>query len=154
MAYEFKRLSDVETLTEVPENANALIEVDGMIKKVPGSGLGGATGIKTAIIKDSQYDACISALSTMVSAEPQTTFECINMAFDEAYNAMTNGEPLAIFGMFSGEGAVNLYGTAIFIGTAVGEECIWLTFMPSPDYLLELYWTVNGISTESPSDGK
>lgn len=41
MAYEFKKLGDVEALDEVPENANALIEVDGAIKRVPGSNLGG-----------------------------------------------------------------------------------------------------------------
>lgn len=41
MAYEFKKLSDVEVLDEVPENANALVEVDGAIKRVPGNGLGG-----------------------------------------------------------------------------------------------------------------
>ena len=41
MAYEFKTLGSVEALTEVPENANALVEVDGAIKRVPGSALGG-----------------------------------------------------------------------------------------------------------------
>lgn len=154
MAYDFKRLSDVEALTEVPENANALIEVDGIIKKVPGSGLGGATGIKTAIIKDSEYDACISTFSTMSSAAPSVTFECINMTFDEAYNAMANGEPLTVFGMFSGEGAANLYGTTVFVGAALGEPCIWINFTLSSDSVLELYWTANGISMEQPSSGK
>lgn len=39
MAYEFKRLSDVEELTEAPENATALAVIDGTIKRVPvGSG--------------------------------------------------------------------------------------------------------------------
>jgi hypothetical protein len=41
MAYEFKTLGSVEALTEVPENANALVEVDGAIKRVPGGALGG-----------------------------------------------------------------------------------------------------------------
>ena len=36
MSYEFKTLGSVEALTEVPENANALVEVDGAIKRVPG----------------------------------------------------------------------------------------------------------------------
>ena len=31
--FEFKRLADVESLTEIPEGANALVEVDGAIKK-------------------------------------------------------------------------------------------------------------------------
>ena len=44
MAYEFKTLGSVEALTEVPENANALVEVDGAIKRVPGGALGGSSG--------------------------------------------------------------------------------------------------------------
>lgn len=44
MAYEFKTLGSVEALTEVPENAHALVEVDGEIKRVPGGALGGSGG--------------------------------------------------------------------------------------------------------------
>lgn len=153
MSYEFKRLSDVEALTEVPEGANALIEVDGAIKRVPGSGLGGATGIKTAIIKDSEYDACIAAFSTMISATTMT-YECINMTFNEAYETMANGEPLSVFGMLSGEGAVNLYGTAIFVGTTMGVQCIVLGFIFNEDSSFMLYWTADGISTEAPEQPK
>lgn len=38
MAFEFKKLADVEALTEVPENATMLVEVDGAIKRVPSHG--------------------------------------------------------------------------------------------------------------------
>lgn len=55
MSYEFKKLSEVEALTEVPEGANMIAEANGQIVRVPGSGLGG-TGIKTIIIKSSDYD--------------------------------------------------------------------------------------------------
>lgn len=41
MAYEFTKLADVPALEEVPEGANAFIEVEGEIKRVPGDGLGG-----------------------------------------------------------------------------------------------------------------
>lgn len=44
MAYEFKRLADVEALSEVPENATVLAEVDGSIKRVPSGGSGGGAG--------------------------------------------------------------------------------------------------------------
>lgn len=150
MAYEFKRLGEVEALSEVPENANALIEVDGDIKRVPGSGLGGETGIKTAIIKDSEYDNCIAGLSTMSSVAP-TTYECINMTFEEAYETMSNGEPLAVLGIFTGEGAMNFYGVAVFIGTALGAPCIQIIFALGSTTVL--FWTADGISTEEPSSG-
>ena len=42
MAYEFKRLTDVEELTEAPENATALAVVDGTVKRVPLGGGGNA----------------------------------------------------------------------------------------------------------------
>lgn len=150
MAYEFKRLGEVEALSEVPENANALIEVDGDIKRVPGSGLGGETGIKTAIIKDSEYDACVAGLSTMAAVAP-TTYECTNMTFEEAYETMLNGEPLAVLGMFTGEGAMNFYGVTAFVGMTLGVPCIQIVFALGSTTVL--FWTADGISTEEPSSG-
>lgn len=44
MSYEFKRLSEVEALTEVPDGAKVIAEVNGQIRRVPGSGLGGSGG--------------------------------------------------------------------------------------------------------------
>lgn len=41
MAYDFKKLADVEALTEVPEGATVLAEVGGQVKRIPGEGLGG-----------------------------------------------------------------------------------------------------------------
>lgn len=45
MTYEFKKLSEVETIEEVTETANVLIEEDGVIKKTPKSNVGGAGGV-------------------------------------------------------------------------------------------------------------
>ena len=41
MAYEFKRLSDVEVVAEPSESANVLIEEGGVIKKAPKTAVGG-----------------------------------------------------------------------------------------------------------------
>lgn len=41
---EFKKLSDVEIVTELAESANVLIEEDGVIKKAPKTAVGGAGG--------------------------------------------------------------------------------------------------------------
>lgn len=153
MAYEFKKLSEVDALTEVPEGANALIEINGDIKRVPGSGLGGATGIKTAIIKDSGYDSAISGVQTMKA--DALTCECINMTFEEAYETMANGEPLSVFGMLTGEGAMTMYGAVAFVGTAAfGVPCIVVMFTFGSSMLAQLFWTADGLSTEEPSSGK
>lgn len=152
MSYEFKRLSDVEALPEVPEGATVLAEVNGAIKRIPGEGLGGA-GIKTAIIKDSGYDNILSGVMSAAAAAPEYTYECINMTFDEAYATIANGEPLAVFGMLTSEGPVNTYGMVMFCGMAIGVPCIMVEFYN--DFVsAPLYWTSNGLSTEQPYGDK
>lgn len=153
MAYEFQKLSEVEALTEVPEGANALIEVNGDIKRVPGSGLGGATGIKTAIIKDSEYDNMIAGMLNPATPSEATaaiviTYECLNMTFEEAYETMANGEPLQVMFMIAGDGAMNIPATVIaFMGVSFGVPCVAIfNFMTQKT----LYWTADGISTEQP----
>lgn len=54
MSYEFKKLSEVEALTEMPEGAKVLAESNGQIVRVPGSGLGGGTNV---ILKSSTADS-------------------------------------------------------------------------------------------------
>jgi hypothetical protein len=154
MAYNFKNLADVELLAEVPEGCTAFAEVDGVVKRVPSKGLGGEGGIKTAIIKDSEYDNALAGLSTMSAAGPVLTYECINMTFEEAYQTMASGEPLACVGMFSGEGAANTYGITLFVGTAIGVPCIMLIFSSGSSIVAQLYWTEEGLSTEAPSQPK
>lgn len=129
MVYEFQKLSEVEALVEVPEGANALIEVNGDIKRVPGSGLGGATGIKTAIIKDSNYDNAVAEMLNPAPAPsealaPSITYECLNMTFEEAYETMANGEPLQAVLMLSGEGTMNIPTATAFAGMVFGVPCI------------------------------
>ena len=48
MAYDFQKLADVELLEEVPDGASAFVAVDGTVKRVPGSGLGGGGEIGRA----------------------------------------------------------------------------------------------------------
>lgn len=82
MSYEFKKLSEVEALTEVPEGATVLAEVGGAIKRIPGEGLGGGKVLKIICSNFGEY---LSEVSTM-SAGPSYTFET-NMAFVEAQAA-------------------------------------------------------------------
>ena len=149
MATEFKKLSEVTTLEEAAETAHVLIEENGEIYRVPKTAVGGAGGIKTAIIRDSGYLNAIAGLSTMTSAAPEYTYECINMTFEEAYETMANGEPLNAVGMLTNEVAMNMQGISTFLGTAMGTPCITILFSLLN---LELYWTADGLSTSEPSD--
>lgn len=92
----FTKLADAELLDSVPENANAFVEVEGTVKRVPGSGLGGDSGVPTAILKlntDSGDTASVQSLLSggvaTVAAGDNTrmaaiyTATCDNMTYDE-----------------------------------------------------------------------
>lgn len=148
MATEFKKLSEVAVLEEAAETAHVLIEENCEIYRVPKTAVG---GIKTAIIRDSGYLNAIAGVSTMTSAAPAVTYECINMTFEEAYETMAKGEPLNVVGMLTtGRTPMNIQGVVEFIGTAAfGVPCIVVDFES-----ITLFWTADGLSTSEPSSGK
>lgn len=53
MNYEFTKLGAVEALTEMPENANALVEVNGAIKRVPASAASGGGSASAGAVSSS-----------------------------------------------------------------------------------------------------
>jgi hypothetical protein len=154
MSYNFKNLADVELLNEVPEGCTAFAEVNGVVKRVPSKGLGGAGGIKTAIIKSDDYDNAISGLAIATDEDftLSTNCSCINMTFDEAYQTLLSGESLAVFymGVMNDYSPINCYGMVSFAGTSINDvPCIVLVI---PTIItagtLTLYWTaLYGLST-------
>lgn len=150
MATEFKKLSEVTILEEAAENAYVLVEENNEIYRVPKTAVGGAGGdIKTAIIRDSGYLNAIAGVSTMASAAPAYTYECLNMTFEEAYETMLNGEPLMVVGMFTKGLALCGLCQVEFAETSVfGVPCIIIQGSTT------LFWTADGLSTSEPSSGK
>ena len=70
MAKDFQKLSEVTMLEEVPKGVSVLVEVDGEIKRAPGSGLGGTAksiiftcdgGWATPPICNLSYEECKEA---------------------------------------------------------------------------------------------
>lgn len=154
MAKDFVKLSEVTVLEEVSDTASVLVEQNGEIYRAPKTQVGGAGGIKTAIIRDSGYLNAIAGVSTMEGGAPVVTYECINMTFEEAYETMLNGDPLMVVGMLIGEGAMNIQGLTAFPGTEMGVPCIALRFMIGSSAIVTLYWTADGLSTSAPSGGR
>ena len=152
MAKDFVKLSEVTVLEEVSDTASVLVEQNGEIYRAPKTQVGGAGGIKTAIIRDSGYLNAIAGLSPMEPASSTYTYECLNMTFKEAYETMANGEPLMVVGMLTGEGAMNIQGATVFVRTAMGVPCIGLEFMIGSSTIATLYWTADGLSTSQPSN--
>lgn len=160
MSYEFKRLADVDALDEVPEVATVLAEVEGEIKRIPSSGLGGI--VKTAIIKQSDYDDAVEFFATPQSQPSSTsvsplntddgpTFSCLNMTFEEAYGTMLAGEPLDIILMFAQGAPVVVHCVVIFVGLAMnGTPTIEID---EPGTGLMLFWSTDGIYNPDSGGG-
>lgn len=74
MSYQFQPIGEVEKLDEVPKTANAIVEVDGKIKRVPGSGLGGAV---------ERFDAIFTVVHTGVGNTSQDYTVTCNKSFEE-----------------------------------------------------------------------
>lgn len=148
MAYEFMSLAEVEALPEVPENATVLAEVGGSIKRIPGEGLGGSGN--NLVIVESSFTDFYTGLST-AGAMPSCTYTA-NMEFADALAAFR---------------ACELTNTVMYANTADGPSClrcdvcdfgaidclVIIAYYTSNTYVA-IYWTADGISTESPSTGK
>lgn len=154
MAYEFKRLADVEALSEVPENATVLAEVNGAIKRVPGNGLGGS-GNTIVIVQNPNY-----ASSSEKSIDDSSTSE-------EYLTNMSLAEALVALRAYEITGAVYYCAGATERSASSGDEIRMLpvyvqdvTSWYDTDCLMFetwngdcLYWTNDGISINSPDGG-
>lgn len=148
MAYEFQKLSEVEALSEVPEGASVLAEVNGDIKRVPGAGLGGNGG-KTLIIVDSGGN---SAQPIAGIIEDTSTRFTANMTFDEAGQALYNKELMGVYMYLYNNGSLGMLSLKIQDATnAFGVPCL-VVFDSQMD--ITLFWTADGISTDEPVQEK
>ena len=140
--YDFQKLADVELLSEVPEGASAFVEVDGDVKRVPGSGLGG-DGVATAILRYSADEEGQNAESGIAVTAVKPTYTqipvtCDNMTYAQAKAILDAGQPLAVMLYVGAEGA---WGTAITVGITDGYIC--------PEFLAgdstsSMYWNADG----------
>lgn len=77
MSYNFTKLTEVEALSEIPNNATVIAEVNGALKRLPSDGLGGGNSL--LIIRDNEDN--ISA----------------NMTFEEAYALFVSNKLTSVF---------------------------------------------------------
>ena len=79
MSYTFKNLADIELLTEMPENANKIIEVDGSIKRISDA----ASSAKPVIIE-----------ATAEAGSGNYSYTCTSTTFAEVKEAIENNIPI------------------------------------------------------------
>lgn len=140
MMYDFKKLADVELLSEVPEGARAFVEVDGAVKRVPGSGLGGG-GVATAILRysaDAEGQNAESAIAVRVASGPtlkDMPITCDNYTYAQAKAILDAGQPLAVMLQLEG------WSTSMITGVD-SDGYIAMGFIIDGEFAL--YWDANG----------
>lgn len=145
MAYDFQKLADVELMEEVPDGASAFVAVDGVVKRVPGSGLGGG-GVATAILRiDSESNASAKAASIPVRKLPIT---CDNYTYAQARAVLEAGNPLTAM-IFMSEG--NMSGWASCLSVDFSDNYIAILFYTVNDGL-SIYWNADGFFDREPKN--
>lgn len=156
MAYDFQKLADVELLEEVPDGASAFVAVDGVVKRVPGSGLGGG-GVATAILRmDNESNASTNAVM-MTATNPVVglPITCDNYTYEQARAVLETGDPLTAM-IFISEG--NLLDWKNCSQIAFSDNYISMTFFVNNNYVTlpkneqTIYWNADGFFDEEPAN--
>ena len=150
MAYDFQKLADVELLEEVPDGASAFVAVDGIVKRVPGSGLGGG-GVATAILRmgiesNASEKAVTMAVSIPVKKLPIT---CDNYTYAQARAVLESGNPITAMILMSEN---NMSGWISCSNVAINDNYIAMLFGIGDG--LTFYWNADGFFDREPANRK
>ena len=141
MAYDFQKLADVELLEEVPDGASAFIAVDGTVKRVPGSGLGGGGGIATAILRmDIESNASEKAVTMSASISVnKLPITCDNYTYAQARAVLESGNPITAM-IFMSEN--NMSGWISCSQIVFSDNYIVMAFIIDKEK--DIYWNADG----------
>lgn len=157
MAYDFQKLADVELLEEVPDGASAFVAVDGTVKRVPGSGLGG--GVATVILRlSSESNASAKAVKRVATQPTVKKFPitCDNYTYAQARVMLEAGNPLTSM-IFISEDNMSEWTSCSQI--AFSDNYISMKFsininnyiaLPKNEQII--YWNADGFFDGDPAD--
>lgn len=150
MAYDFQKLADVELLEEVPDGASAFVAVDGTVKRVPGSGLGGGGGIATAILRQSSENNASTNATTRASggAVNKLPITCDNYTYAQARAVLEAGNPFAII-IFMDDGDMQAWLGSLTV--ALFADYIGAVFL-SNGRNVTIYWNSDGFFDREPAN--
>lgn len=139
MAYDFQKLADVELLEEVPDGASAFVAVDGTVKRVPGSGLGGGGGIATAILRPASESNASTKAVTRAASIPveKLPITCDNYTYAQARAVLEAGNPFAAI-LYIVDG--DMSGWTSSFSVALSADSIAMEFGNK----MIIYWTADG----------
>ena len=149
MAYDFQKLADVELLEEVPDGASAFVAVDGTVKRVPGSGLGGGGGIATAILRlASESNASTKAVTRAVAIPVENLpITCDNYTYEQARAVLAAGDPFTAM-IFISEG--NMLGWRNCSQVVLLDNYIVMVFIADKEQ--EIFWNSDGFFNREPKN--
>lgn len=150
MAYNFQKLADVELLEEVPDGASAFVAVDGTVKRVPGSGLGGG-GVATAILRfTSESNASTKAVTRAASIPAhELPITCDNYTYAQARAVLESGDPFTAM-IFMSEN--NISGWVSCHTVALYDNYIVMVFITDKEH--DIYWNSDGFFDGEPKNNK
>ena len=148
MAYDFQKLADVELLEEVPDGASAFVAVDGIVKRVPGSGLGGG-GVATAILRfDSESNASAKAVKRIaITPVNKLPITCDNYTYAQARAVLESGNPLTAMMLMSEN---NMSGWVSCLQIVFSDNYIAMTFSTGDGQTI--YWNADGFFDREPAN--
>ena len=148
MAYDFQRLADVELLEEVPDGASAFVAVDGVVKRVPGSGLGGG-GVATAILRFTSENNASTNATTRGDSIPveKLPITCDNYTYAQAREVLESGDPFSAM-IYMSDG--NMSGWISCSQIAFSDNCIAMAFII--DKKQDIYWNADGFFEKEPAN--
>ena len=158
MSYTQKKLSEVELLTEVPENATVFAEVNGEIKRVPGKGLGGS-GNGLVLVQDVAEAAPVDMEITpytyttnMTLEEAMELFAAYELSSVAVYVSMDTASPTVTDSPSSSSPSSTMldYAFAMDQSSYYRQNCLVFNTFQSG---VTIYWTAEGASTEEPGGG-
>lgn len=149
MAYDFQKLADVELLEEVPDGASAFVAVNGDVKRVPGSGLGGGGGIATAILRLASESNASAKAVTRVAIAPvnKLPITCDNYTYAQARAVLEAGNPLTAI-IFTSEN--NMSGWTSCSQVDLSDNYIVMGF--TIDKEQTIYWNDDGFFDRKPAN--
>lgn len=149
MAYDFQKLADVELLEEVPDGASAFVAVDGVVKRVPGSGLGGGGGVSTAILRFGSESNSSTNAVTRVTISPvnKLPITCDNYTYEQARAVLESGEPLSAM-IFMSEN--NMSGWKNCSQVVLSDNYIVMVFINDKEQAI--YWNADGFFDRKPAN--
>ncbi len=149
MAYDFQKLADVELLEEVPDGASAFVAVDGVVKRVPGSGLGGGGGVATAILRlSSENNASTNATTWDAGTVVKFPITCDNYTYEQARAVLEAENPItAMIAISNG----NMSGWTSCSQIALSDNYISMIFIVDNNGLF-IYWNADGFFNGDPAN--